>query len=42
LQSVSGLKNVHKVVNKYNGNIDIHFEDEVFYVTIIIPESAEI
>jgi|GEM_PF-1020532 len=32
-----GLKNVHKVVNKYNGNIDIHFEDEVFYVTIIIP-----
>ena len=32
-----GLKNVHKVVNKYNGNIDIHSEDEVFYVTIIIP-----
>jgi len=32
-----GLKNVHKVVNKYNGNIDIHSEDEVFCVTIIIP-----
>jgi len=32
-----GLKNVHKVVNKYNGNIDIHSEEEVFYVTIIIP-----
>lgn len=32
-----GLKSVRLIIEKYNGNLSIHYNDEIFYVNILIP-----